>query len=267
MPNNCAQQWLKVLNGTIFLQMVEKEIFWSGILSAEVTNAPSPSPFTTRAESLTSTSESGRTERFLSASSRTLNRWVTCTMECYAPPWRLWRESRNFIDFTEPSYPEKAPLSFSCRELFSFCHFNRVRAYLQAQRLAHGTGMSAGTWVKLKKLLKMLCELSLLTNKRRVWKNNSFKLEKIPFMKNYGLTLIKGNYTTSGWQRGLCNYFLESGAFFLVFWKGVDSKRMDPKTGCGESIEDLQTFGFRGFGFRGFVFWLKGFSGVFNLLN
>ena len=29
----------------------------------------------------------------------------------YGTHWRLWRESRNFKIFTEPSYPENAPLS------------------------------------------------------------------------------------------------------------------------------------------------------------
>ena len=32
-------------------------------------------------------------------------------MECYATPWRLWRESRDLYIFTEPSYPGNAPLS------------------------------------------------------------------------------------------------------------------------------------------------------------
>ena len=31
-----------------------------------------------------------------------------------------------------------------------------------------------------------------------MWKNDSLKLEKIPFMENYGFTLIRGNYATSG---------------------------------------------------------------------
>ena len=35
----------------------------------------------------------------------------TKKMECYATPWQLWRESRNLLIFTEPSYTEKAPLS------------------------------------------------------------------------------------------------------------------------------------------------------------
>ena len=36
--------------------------------------------------------------------------------------------------------------------------------------------------------------------KRRVWKKNSKKSEKIPFIKNYGITLIRGNYATLGRQ-------------------------------------------------------------------
>ena len=36
--------------------------------------------------------------------------------------------------------------------------------------------------------------------KRRVWKNNSLKLKEIRIMKNSGITLIKGNYATSGLQ-------------------------------------------------------------------
>ena len=53
---------------------------------------------------------------------------------------------QEFIDF------HRALLSlFCCRELFSFCHFNRVRAHLQAGGLARGTAMSAGKWVKCRK--------------------------------------------------------------------------------------------------------------------
>ena len=33
-------------------------------------------------------------------------------MECYATPWRLWRESRISFVFTEPSYPENLPSIF-----------------------------------------------------------------------------------------------------------------------------------------------------------
>ena len=36
---------------------------------------------------------------------------VTILMECYTTPWRLWRESRNFQIFIEPSFPLNAPLS------------------------------------------------------------------------------------------------------------------------------------------------------------
>ena len=65
--------------------------------------------------------------------------------------------------------PRRLPFFFCCRELFSFCH--------------------------------ICCVSSLFWSpKRRVRKNNSPKLEKIPFMKNYGITLIRGNYATSGQQ-------------------------------------------------------------------
>ena len=33
-------------------------------------------------------------------------------MECYATPWRLWKESRILYFFTEPSYPENLPSLF-----------------------------------------------------------------------------------------------------------------------------------------------------------
>ena len=33
-----------------------------------------------------------------------------------------------------------------------------------------------------------------------MWKNNSLALVKIPVVKNYGITLIRGNYATSGRQ-------------------------------------------------------------------
>ena len=89
----------------------------------------------------------------------------------------------------------QSPSIPSCRELFSFCQFNSVRARLQAQGLAQGTAMSAGTWVKCKKqkqliiflqfpnLLSMLCELSLLLNIKEgveeqfpeVWENSLYE--------------------------------------------------------------------------------------------
>ena len=69
-------------------------------------------------------------------------------IEYYATPWR---ESRNFYIVSEPSYPENLPSLFICRNVSSFCPFNRVCARLQAQGLALGTAMSAGTWVKCKK--------------------------------------------------------------------------------------------------------------------
>ena len=123
-------------------------------------------------------------------------------MECSATPWRLWRESRNLQIFTEPSYPEKTSFSLFCRELFSFCHFNSVRACLQALGLARG----AGTWVKCKKennSLQKLCELSLFVNSLRVCKQNFLKLQEFLIMKNYGITLTRGNYETSGRQNCL----------------------------------------------------------------
>ena len=48
-----------------------------------------------------------------------------------------------------------------------------------------------------------MCWLSSLfcSTKRRVWKNYSLKLSEILIMKNYGITLIKGNYATSGGQK------------------------------------------------------------------
>ena len=56
----------------------------------------------------------------------------------------------------------------------------------------------------------MLCEdLSLLLNIKEVWKNNSLKLEKIPFMKIYGITLIRGDYAVSGWKKYLVGLNLE----------------------------------------------------------
>ena len=63
-------------------------------------------------------------------------------MECYATPWPLWRERRNFLHFIEPSFAFGAPLS-----LFYFA-FMRVCACLQAQGLARGTVISAFTQLK-----------------------------------------------------------------------------------------------------------------------
>ena len=51
---------------------------------------------------------------------------------------------------------------------------------------------------------------------RRVWKNNSLKLEKIPSMKNYGKTLIRGNYATSSWQKFELQAFLEFDLYLPV---------------------------------------------------
>ena len=49
--------------------------------------------------------------------------------------------------------------------------------------------------------MNLFCELSLLLNKRRVCKNNSLKLKENLITKNYGITLIGGNYATSGGQK------------------------------------------------------------------
>ena len=60
--------------------------------------------------------------------------------------------------------------------------------------------------VNYNSLIYWICCVSsfFCSTKRRVWKKNSLKLQKIPFMKNYGITLIRGNYATSGWQIILC---------------------------------------------------------------
>ena len=47
-----------------------------------------------------------------------------------------------------PPIPRSLPSLFSCRELFSFCHFNSMRARLQARGLAQRTAISASTRVK-----------------------------------------------------------------------------------------------------------------------
>ena len=146
-------------------------------------------------------------------------------MECYPTSWQLWRESRNLQILQSPTIQRRLPSLIICRELFSFCHFNSV--------LARGTAISAGTWVKCKKreqlptnkvsralwliylilqgivnynslqLLNMLCELSLFVNFWRVCKQNSLKLQEFLVMKNYGITLTRGNYETSGRQKTL----------------------------------------------------------------
>ena len=54
-------------------------------------------------------------------------------MECYATPWRLWRESWNFLFFIEPSFPFNAPLSLYLFHFFLFFHFKRAHACLQSQ--------------------------------------------------------------------------------------------------------------------------------------
>ena len=45
-------------------------------------------------------------------------------MECYATPWRLWRESRILYFFTEPSYPKSLPSLFICRTPLSCRKFS-----------------------------------------------------------------------------------------------------------------------------------------------
>ena len=107
-----------------------------------------------------------------------------------------------------PPIPRRLPSLFICRELFSFCNFNSVRARLQALGLAQGTAISAVPRVifegivNYNSLIYLICCVSSLfcSTIRRVWKNNSLKLQKIPFMKNYGITLIRWNYATSGRQ-------------------------------------------------------------------
>ena len=111
-------------------------------------------------------------------------------MECYATPWPLWRESRILFFFTEPSYP---PSLFCCRELYSLFCLNDL----------------------------------LESEKRRVWKNNSLKLQEILIMKNYGITLKRGNYATSGRQRF---YFVKALMKYLLNYFGQDTSAM---AGCG----------------------------------
>ena len=92
---------------------------------------------------------------------------------------------QDFIFFIEPSYPEILPFLFICRDFFYFCPFNHRRARLQAQ----GIAMSACTRLKLKKETKSL-----------QIKQNSLKLQEFLIMKNYRITLTRGNYETSGRQ-------------------------------------------------------------------
>ena len=68
-------------------------------------------------------------------------------MECYATPWWLWRESGILYFLQSPPIPRILSSLFICRDFFSFCHFNRGRALLQARGLA----MSARTRLKCKK--------------------------------------------------------------------------------------------------------------------
>ena len=42
---------------------------------------------------------------------RSFRLYSLVSMECYATPWRLWRERRNFQFFMEPSFPFNDPLS------------------------------------------------------------------------------------------------------------------------------------------------------------
>ena len=72
-----------------------------------------------------------------------------------------------------PPIPRMLPSLFNCRDFFSFCPFNLI-----------------------------CCVSSLFwSTKRRVWKYNSLKFEEIPFMKNCGITLIRGKNETLGRQR------------------------------------------------------------------
>ena len=71
-----------------------------------------------------------------------------------------------YIILQNPTLPRISGLSFVVGSCSLFFHFNSVLACLQAQGLARGTAMGAGTWVKCKKennsLQIMLFELSLL---------------------------------------------------------------------------------------------------------
>ena len=108
-----------------------------------------------------------------------------------------------YIFLQSPTFRRISPLSFVVGSCSLFLHFNSVLARLQAWGLARGTAISAGTWVKCSSVSSLFW-----STKRRVWKNNFLKLEKFPFMKNYGITLIKGNYATSGQQKSLSSFWL-----------------------------------------------------------
>ena len=71
-------------------------------------------------------------------------------MECYTTPWQLWRESKNFYFFIEPSLPVGAPLS-----------------------LLHGTlsVFFSHSWVHAQWNFKMF-ELSHSSNKKEAVENN-----------------------------------------------------------------------------------------------
>ena len=103
-------------------------------------------------------------------------------MECYATTWQLWRERSNLKIFTEPSYPENAPLSlFICRDFSLFVPSTmcvQTSCPRDCNECMHSFNQLKGGW----------------------WKYNSLKFEEIPFMKNYGFTLIRGKNETSGRQ-------------------------------------------------------------------
>ena len=135
-----------------------------------------------------------------------------------------WRKSRILFFFTELYYPENLPL-FCCRELLSLFCLYEGECILAGPR-ACPRDCSKGihpiknrkeraTPVTTKKrerviqrikracVKKNLCELSLFFNFWRVCKQNSLNLQEFLIMKNYGITLTRGNYETSGRQSNL----------------------------------------------------------------
>ena len=67
-----------------------------------------------------------------------------CTLECYATPWPLWRESRILWHIVETSFAFGAILSLSLPHCSLFSVFRRVNACLQAR----GTAIRAFTQLK-----------------------------------------------------------------------------------------------------------------------
>ena len=138
-------------------------------------------------------------------------------MECYATPWRLWRERRILYFFTEPSYPENLPSLFICRDFFSFCPFNHGLARLQAQGLAlvSANGLvacryhpsaalrAANQWHNLKRSLKLVKCVSKLS----ILKPNSCKLAPY-LMSSYSHMLVP--YLMSSNSHMLAPYLMSS---------------------------------------------------------